>query len=327
MNDLERAIYEYEKFVLPLLRRRMVQDRKNAATTIQAAARGMLARKELQRRKEDKAATVIQSAARGMIARNQANRLREEQKKEIAELKKQIGRGWKGVEKYLPGIMKGEWQSNQFIEAGWDPTLAKLGTAFEDAFKSADDDVQQWRHLASQLDELIGRLKEDAAVLKQIKECREQLPLFEGDQQRLTNLEKVISDIQREAKTEKRGGLAGLIRKFDDKIRQYEAPSVVATKSNPNLEQARLVYADMKAQYRRWDGVHTRRGGYWGAAGPGATAGARNVPRGVVHELKHLVQQSSTWKFQDSFTGGASFHRKKAGQEDFIYHMKPPPTK
>lgn len=84
---------------------------------------------------------------------------------------------------------------------------------------------------------------------------------------------------------------------------------------------AKAVYSDMKRQYDLWDGSTKHRGAWWGSSRPGYRGGSKSVPQNVILEIKKLVI-GSKWAFQNSFTGGLSFHRKKDGSVDFIYHMK-----
>jgi hypothetical protein len=81
------------------------------------------------------------------------------------------------------------------------------------------------------------------------------------------------------------------------------------------------VYADMGAQFAAWDGTMANRGAWWGSAAPGSTAGARNVSAAVIRELERKA--GASWVFTNSFTGGLSFHRARAGI-NFIYHMLAP---
>lgn len=87
-------------------------------------------------------------------------------------------------------------------------------------------------------------------------------------------------------------------------------------------DEADQIWADMQDQYSRWDGTLTNRGAWWGSSGPGIVAGAKSVPSHVIDILRMKV--STSWNYQDSHSGGVSFHRKKAGKDDFIYHMLPP---
>ncbi|WP_298373557.1 hypothetical protein [Azospirillum sp.] len=88
------------------------------------------------------------------------------------------------------------------------------------------------------------------------------------------------------------------------------------------LEEAKRVWADMQGQYARWDGTLRKRGAWWGSPGPGDTSGAKSVSSDAIDVLKGLI--SSSWRFQNSFSGVLSFHRKTQGMDDFIYHMAPP---
>jgi hypothetical protein len=84
-----------------------------------------------------------------------------------------------------------------------------------------------------------------------------------------------------------------------------------------------LVYADMGTQFAAWTGTLATRGAWYGSAAPGSTAGARDVSSTVIRELAQRA--GAPWVFSNSFSGGISFHRPRAGAAaDFIYHMQSP---
>lgn len=93
------------------------------------------------------------------------------------------------------------------------------------------------------------------------------------------------------------------------------------------LAAARLIYADMNRQFKRWKqwgGTLDTRGAWWGAAWPGSAEGAQRVPGNVIAKLRQLTEKSS-WVFGNSDSGGISFKRKWAQSDHtFIYHMAPP---
>jgi len=95
-------------------------------------------------------------------------------------------------------------------------------------------------------------------------------------------------------------------------------PVVIIT---PAQAEATRVYADMKSQYKQWNGTLKDRGAWWGSKGPGNPAGSKNVQPHIINELKKIV--STSWEFKNSFSGDLSFHRKKNTSNcEFIYHLK-----
>lgn len=106
---------------------------------------------------------------------------------------------------------------------------------------------------------------------------------------------------------------------------ERQAASAAARESNQVTFSAECltIFADMQDQYKRWDKSKKNRGAWWGSSKPGDTSGAKKVEDSVVQELKIKVAGTS-WSYQDSFTGGLSFHRKTSKLDDFIYHMLPP---
>ena len=121
--------------------------------------------------------------------------------------------------------------------------------------------------------------------------------------------------------------LAGLQRTVGNAAVQRLATAGPVVQRDPKADaraEALLVAADMSRQFKSWRGLRRNRGAWWGSARPGDPAGAKNVPTAVAVALKPIAIERG-WVQAPSFTGGVSFHKKKAKAEcDFIYHMQAP---
>ena len=112
-----------------------------------------------------------------------------------------------------------------------------------------------------------------------------------------------------------------------EKLQKKHGVKVNAPGAGPAAPKtaAQLIYADMTRQFNTWKKAGCKietRGAWWGGAGPGKKAGAKNVPAGEITKVTALAKG---WRFENSRSGELGWHKSGgAGKPDFIYHTKTP---